>query len=159
MANLPFYITAPVIRKFLESKNPPKEMVLIIQKEVAQRICAKPPKMSILAVSVQFHANVKIISYISKKSFRPSPKVDSAIIKITPYQKYKKVNSKQFFKIVKAGFSHPRKQLTNNLANGLKLNKQKINNLLLKNGIKPKQRAETLFVNDWINLFNSIHNS
>ena len=152
ISNLPFYITAPVIRKFLESKNPPKEMILIIQKEVAQRICAKPPKMSILTVSVQFYADVKIVSYISKKSFRPIPKVDSAIIKIVPEKKYKDVDIDLFFKIVKAGFSHPRKQLANNLSNGLKLNKEKVNDLLLRNNIKPSQRAETLTINDWIKL-------
>ena len=156
VANLPFYITAPVIRKFLEIKNPPKEMTLIIQKEVAQRICAKPPKMSILAVSVQFFAKPKIISYVSKKSFYPQPKVDSAIIKIVPEKKYKDVDVDLFFKIVKAGFAHPRKQLANNIANGLKLNKQKINDLLLKNNIKPSQRAETLSINDWIKLSNML---
>ena len=167
VANLPFYITAPVIRKFLESKYPPEEMVLIVQKEVAQRICSKPPKMNILAVSVQFYAKPKIISYISRKSFWPSPKVDSAIIKIVPQKKYKDIDIDLFFKVVKAGFAHPRKQLTNNLTNGLalrlpnglKLNKQEVNDLLLKNNIKPSQRAETLAVQDWINLFNSIHNS
>ncbi len=161
VANLPFYITAPVIRKFLESKNPPKEMILIIQKEVAQRICAKPPKMSILAVSVQFYSKAKIISYLSKKSFYPRPKVDSAIIKIIPRKSVLPicVDPLLFFKIVKAGFSHPRKQLANNLPNGLKLNKQKVNDLLLKNNVKPSQRAETLRVQDWINLFSSIHNS
>lgn len=159
IASLPFYIATPVIRKFLESKNPPKEMILIIQKEVAQRICAKPPEMSILTVSVQFYADVKIISYISKKSFRPSPKVDSAIITIIPKRKYKNVDLGLFFKIVKAGFAHPRKQLLNNLANELKLNKQKISDLLLKNKIKSFQRAEALSIKDWVNLFNSIHKS
>ncbi len=168
VANLPFYITAPVIRKFLELKNPPKEMILIIQKEVAQRICPRPPKleerrrgkspkMNILAVSVQFYANVKIISYISKKSFYPQPKVDSAIIKIVPKKKYKNVDIDLFFKIVKAGFSHPRKQLANNLANGLKLSKKEINDLLLKNNIQPTQRAETLFINNWIKLSNMLN--
>ncbi|GAH99440.1 unnamed protein product [marine sediment metagenome] len=152
IANLPFYITAPVIRKFLESKHPPKEMVLIVQKEVAQRICSKPPKMNILAVSVQFYAKPKIISYVSKKSFWPSPKVDSAIIKIVPQKKYKDVNIDLFFKIVKAGFAHPRKQLANNLTNGLKLNKQEVNDLLLKNDVQPTQRAETLTINNWIQL-------
>ena len=159
IANLPFYITAPVIRRFLESKYPPKEMVLIVQKEVAQRICSKSPKMNILAISVQFYAKPKIISYISKKSFWPQPKVDSAIIKIVPQKKHKDVDVDLFFKIVKAGFSHPRKQLANNLTNGLKLNKQEVNDLLLKNNVKPSQRAETLAVQDWINLFNSIRNS
>jgi len=171
VANLPFYITAPVTRKFLESKYPPEEMVLIVQKEVAQRICSRPPKMNILAVSVQFYAKPKIISYISKKSFWPSPKVDSAIIKITPHTNCAKLglaqNKDKFFKIVKAGFSHPRKQLANNLINELamslpnrlKLNKQEVNDLLLKSGIKPSQRAETLTIQDWINLSNNIHNS
>ena len=142
-------------------------MVLIVQKEVAQRICSKSPKMNILAISVQFYAKPKIISYISKKSFWPQPKVDSAIVKIVPQKKHKDVDVDLFFKIVKAGFSHPRKQLANNLTNGLalrlpnglKLNKQEVNDLLLKNNIKPSQRAETLAVQDWINLFNSIHNS
>jgi len=153
IANLPFYITAPVIRKFLEAKYPPKEMVLIIQKEVAQRICAKPRKMSILAVSIQFYAKAKIISYISKKSFRPIPKVDSAIIKITPCAKPSLAQNKdKFFRIVKAGFSHPRKQLANNLSKMLKLDKKELSFLLLKNNIKPSQRAETLSIKDWIQL-------
>jgi len=152
IASLPFYITAPIIRKFLEIKNSPKEMILIVQKEVAQRICAKPPKMSILSVSVQFYANVKIISYISKKSFYPQPKVDSAIIKIVPGKKYKDVDIDLFFKIVKAGFAHPRKQLINNLSKMLKLDKKELSSLLLKNNIRPIQRAEALSINDWIKL-------
>ena len=151
VANIPFYITAPVIRKFLEIENPPKEMTLIVQKEVAQRICAKPPRMSILAVSVQFYADTKILSYISKRSFRPTPKVDSAIIKITPKKK-PEVDPEKFFKIVKAGFSQPRKQLINNLSSKLKINKKELGFLLLNRGIKPTQRAETLSINDWLDL-------
>ena len=153
VSNLPFYITAPVIRKFLESPSPPEKMVLIIQKEMAQRICASPPDMSILAVSVQFYAKPEIISYVSKKSFRPQPKVDGAIIKITPKNKTEtRVSAVNFFKVVKAGFSHPRKQLANNLAKELKLNKKELSSLLLQNNIQPSQRAETLFIDDWIKL-------
>ena len=163
IANLPFYLTAPVIRKFLEAVEvKPQHMVFIVQKEVAQRLCAKPPKMSILAVSVQFYAQVKIIDYISKKSFWPEPKVDSAIIKITPQPQ--KLTTRPglvdlFFKIVKAGFSHPRKQILNNLSGacpelveGLKLNKEKIKKWLSQNNIQPSQRAETLTIQDWLNL-------
>lgn len=150
--NLPFYITAPVIRKFLEHKNPPEEITLIIQKGVAQRICAKPPKMSILSVSVQFYAKPKIISYISKKSFWPCPKVDTAIIKISEINNLKQ-NKDLFFKIVKQGFSQPRKQLINNLSD--KTGKEKVKSWLLKNSIQPSQRAETLSINDWINLTNT----
>ncbi len=155
VGNLPFYITAPVIRKFLETKNQPKEMIFMIQKEVGQRICAKPPKMSLLAVSVQFYAKPKIVSYLPKNSFWPQPKVNSTIIKIIP-QKQTIVNAKLFFEVVKAGFAHPRKQLRNNLSKRLKMNKEKTEQWLLRNNIQPNQRAETLKVQDWINLTKTI---
>ena len=155
VANLPFYLTAPVIRKFLESKNPPKEMTLIVQKEVAQRVYARPPDMNLLAVSVQFYSKPKIISYISKKSFWPQPKVDSAILRITQIHADTKTDSHRFFKIVRAGFSQPRKQLINNLSKGLGLERNKAEKWLLKNGIQPSQRAETLSIGDWINLLQS----
>jgi len=153
IGNLPFYLTAPVIRQFLEADNPPKEMILVVQKEVGQRICAKPPKMSILANSVQFYAKPEIISYISKKSFWPSPKVDSAIIKISKKPLLaSKIDRNLFFKVVKAGFSQPRKQLINNLSKGLKIERENIKKWLLINKIQPSQRAETLNVEDWVNL-------
>jgi 16S rRNA (adenine1518-N6/adenine1519-N6)-dimethyltransferase len=156
VANLPFYLTAPVIRKFLEVENPPKEMILVIQKEVAQRICVKTPDMNLLAISVQFYAYPKIISYISKKSFWPKPKVDSAIIRIIPKEDKEKDASRDlFFKIVKAGFSQPRKQILNNLSSGLKIEKGEIITWLLQNNIKPAQRAETLEVGNWIKLAKS----
>jgi len=174
VANIPYYLTSPLIRKFLETENQPKEMVLMVQKEVAQRICARPPKMSLLAVSVQFYAKPEIISYISKKSFWPSPKVDSAITKISAFnQPRKSAFNQRFFKIVRAGFSQPRKQLINNLSKNLKvdelklistrrslalarvIDKIKVRDWLLKNKIQPTQRAETLNLEDWINLTKS----
>ena len=158
VGNLPFYLTAPVIRKFLELPEArPRAMVLVIQKEVGQRICAKPPDMNLLAVSVQFYAKPEIISYISKKSFWPQPKVDSAIFRITPpiNADRKLIDADLFFRIVKAGFSHPRKQLINNLSQSLELNREEVKNWLLKNDIRPTQRAETLSVRDWINLLQS----
>ena len=157
IANLPYYITSLVIRKFLENENQPKEMILMVQKEVAQRICSKPPKMNLLAASVQFYAKPEIISYVSKESFWPKPKVESAILKITPYNESKGwASTKAFFKIMKAGFSQPRKQLANNLVNVLKLNKEAVKSWLLKNNIKPEQRAETLEIDDWIKLTKDI---
>jgi 16S rRNA (adenine1518-N6/adenine1519-N6)-dimethyltransferase len=144
VANLPYYIATPVIRKFLESSLQPKLMVLMTQKEVAQRITARPPKMNLLAVSVQFYAEPEIVSFISKKSFWPQPKVDSAVLKITP--KPRMVGEKEktlFFKIVKAGFSQPRKQIANNLSKKLKLNKGQVILWLQKNNIRPTKRAET----------------
>jgi len=180
VANLPYYIVSPVIRKFLEGVEvKPRQMILMVQKEVAQRICNKPPNMSILAVSVQFYAKPEILFYVSKNSFWPRPKVDSAIIKITPFvwsEKFAWALSPRtnpfgiirgrhftsrrrasafrmlFFKIVKAGFSQPRKQIVNNLSKGLKIEKEKVSKRLLKNGINPTQRAETLKIEDWLNL-------
>ena len=156
VANLPYYITSPTIRMFLESDVKIDAMVLTIQKEVAQRICAKPPEMSILAVSVQFYAEPKIISYIKKENFWPRPKVDSAIIKLEiKDSRYQIPDSRYFFKVVKAGFSHPRKQLVNNLSGGLRINKEKVSEILRENGIKPEQRAETLTVEQWKTLANN----
>jgi len=153
VANLPYYITSPTIRNFLESKNKPRLMVLTLQKEVAQRICAKPPHMNLLSITVQFYAKTEIVSYLSKKSFWPQPKVDSAIIKITPSKNnfsFTPLFSEYFFKIVKAGFSNPRKKLVNNLSNMLKWKKALIENWLLKINVHPHQRAETLSVEQWI---------
>ena len=150
VANLPFYLTGPAIRKFLESVNPPASLTLIVQKEVAQRIAANPPQMSLLAISVQFYAQAKIIGYIKKDSFWPSPKVDSAIIRIDPHKNnYDKKSVEDFFKIVHAGFSHPRKQLANNLSKELGLDRGTAEVLLKLCGIDPAARAETLAVKDW----------
>lgn len=156
VANIPYYLTSPLIRKFLEIKTPPEMMVLMVQKEVAQRICSKPPNMSLLAVSVQFYAEPKIISFVKKESFWPKPEVDSAIIKITPQinTDRKQINTDLFFKIVKAGFSQPRKQLINNLLK-LKKDKEQVSQWLLENGINPHQRAETLHIENWISLTKS----
>jgi 16S rRNA (adenine1518-N6/adenine1519-N6)-dimethyltransferase len=157
VANLPYYIAAPIVRKFLETKNKPKVMVLLIQKEVAQRICSKPPRMNILAVSVQFYAGPEIISSVSRSSFWPQPNVESAIIKITPFKKdYDRKFAIKFFKIVKAGFKNPRKQLINNLSSGLKISKEITKVFLEKSGFSVKQRAETLSVENWKKLTKTI---
>jgi len=156
VANIPYYLTSPLIRLFLESPKPPQGIVLLIQKEVAQRICAKPPKMNLLAVSVQFYSQPKIISYVSKKSFRPQPKVDSAIIKIGQIKKPKNINIKKFFQIVKAGFSSPRKQLVNNLFQKLNLDREKIKKALTECEINIQVRAQNLSVEDWIKLSSKI---
>ena len=185
VGNLPFYLAAPVIRQFLEVVDvkhrasacggegkdedkvliAPKQMVLVVQKEVAQRICAKPPEMSILAVSVQFYAKPEIETFVPKKSFWPQPKVDGAIIKIIPKKLSTRPGSVDlFFKIVKAGFSQPRKQLINNLSKEFlpagrqgNLNREKVKDWLSKNNVQPNQRAETLTVENWISLTKSFN--
>lgn len=151
VANIPYYLTSPLIRKFLEAEKQPECMVLMIQKEVAERICAKPPKMSLLAVSVQFYAKPEIISLVSKNSFYPVPKVDSAIIKIIP-QRIPKIDAGKFFELVKMGFSAKRKMLINNLK-GFDVRGSKLEDIFDKIGLDRKLRAENLTIDDWIKLY------
>ncbi|MDD4467465.1 MAG: 16S rRNA (adenine(1518)-N(6)/adenine(1519)-N(6))-dimethyltransferase RsmA [Candidatus Pacebacteria bacterium] len=154
VANIPYYITSFFIRRFLESKNKPKKMVLTIQKEVANRICSNPPNMSLLSVSVQYYAKPRLIMKISKNSFWPKPKVDSAIVEITPFLLPKEEKTDYFFKVVRAGFSQPRKQIINNLSKELNVPKDKIIELLLKNGFSPKKRPGDFSIEDWMKLTN-----
>jgi len=152
VANIPYYLTSHLIRTLLESENQPKEIVLLIQKEVAQRICASIPRMNLLSISVQFYGNPEIISIIPKEDFWPEPKIDSAIIKIANIKKPENVNIKKFFKLIKAGFSSPRKQLANNLSNNLNLNKEEIKKALAECNLNIQARASNLEIKDWINL-------
>lgn len=157
VGNLPFYLTASLVREFLEgAEKRPLKMILVVQKEVAQRICSKPPHMGLLAVSVQLYSGPKIISYISKKAFWPQPEVDAAIVSV-PITKYKlqKINKDLFFEIVRAGFSRPRKQLANNLSKCWGIRKPEIRSWLQKNNIQPDQRAEALSLADWKKLTKS----
>jgi 16S rRNA (adenine1518-N6/adenine1519-N6)-dimethyltransferase len=155
VANIPYYITAPLIRALLELTPPPDEITLMVQKEVAQRISEVPPNMSLLSVSVQYYANPKILFYVSKNCFWPIPQVDSAIITLSPYREHSP-NALKFFKIAKAGFAYPRKQLLNNLSVGLKLDKDKIKAAFEEAGLNYSQRAETLTIGDWERLTETI---
>ena len=153
VANLPFNVAAPLIRKFLESTNQPELMVLMVQKEVAEKIVAKPgdSERGILTLSVEFYGNASIIATVSKNSFRPQPKVDAAIIKIVPAIKGD-IEPKLFFRIVKAGFAAKRQQIHNSLAATLRMPKDEVNNILKSSNIDPIKRAEDLSLEDWINL-------
>lgn len=155
VANLPYYITSKIIRKFLEEKNLPKEMVLLVQKEVAQRICAVPPRMSTLAISVQFYGKPKMIDIVPREAFYPTPQVDSAILKIETYKTpiFHDVNPEKFFRLVKAGFSEKRKQLANSISGSFGEDKNKITEILKKAGIHPERRAETLTLAEWRTLY------
>jgi 16S rRNA (adenine1518-N6/adenine1519-N6)-dimethyltransferase len=149
VASLPFNITSLVLKKFLSEQPKPNLMVLILQKEVAEKIVARPPKMSLLAVSVQFYGNPKIVARISKGNFWPQPGVDSAIVKITLTGPTSRKFEDRFFKIVKAGFSSPRKKLVNNLT---LIKKEELLQIFQKLGLKPNVRAQELSVENWINL-------
>lgn len=150
VANIPYYLTSYLIRLLLESKNQPQEITLLVQKELAQRMCSSAPKMNLLSVSVQFFGEPEIISFVPKESFWPEPKVDSAIIKIKNIKKPDNINIKKFFKLVRAGFSSPRKQLANNLSKKLYLNKEEIKKALAECCLNIQARAENLEIRDWI---------
>lgn len=162
VANLPYNVATFLIRRWLELKNPPKLMVLMIQKEVAQRIIAEPPYANLLGTSIQFYANAEIIDYVKKESFWPRPKVDAAIIKITPrrnerYQSIGRARSFSFFKVVKAGFSQPRKQLIGNLVKKLKMPRERFIEIFQNLNISNTARAENLSLDQWLLLANSIY--
>lgn len=151
VANIPYYITSHLLKTIFEEWPRPELIVLTVQKEVAQRIMAKPPHMNLLALSVQFYSDPKIIGYISRGSFRPMPKVDSAIIKLVP-KKDIPANQDLFFKLIKAGFTGKRKQLANNLSKNLGIPKDKVIGILQKLGLDEKIRAESLSIIKWSEL-------
>ena len=157
VANIPYYITAPIIRLFLESNKSPEKIILMVQKEVAQRLSADPGQMSLLAVAAQYYADVEYLFTVPREDFNPVPKVDSAIIKLkVKSQKLKTEDSKDFFRIVKIGFSAKRKTLVNNLANGLQREKKEIENMLLQQGFNENVRAQELSVDNWKSLTQEI---
>lgn len=152
VANIPYYITAPIIKLFLETEFPPSEMILMVQKEVAERISAKPGEMSILAVSVQYYTEPEYLFTVSKTAFEPVPKVDSAVIKVIRNKEQKTRNKdevKKFFRIVRAGFSAKRKTLANNLSSSLKLDKKTVEEKIESIGFLKNVRAQELGVEDW----------
>jgi 16S rRNA (adenine1518-N6/adenine1519-N6)-dimethyltransferase len=153
VANLPYYITSPVLRHFLEASAKPKLMIIMVQKEVAETIVAKPGEMSLLSVSVQFYGEPRIISYVSAQCFYPAPKVDSAIVRIDPYPQPPLADSRGFFEVVRAGFTAPRKQLANSLAQGLGVAKAEALSLLEAADIIPQRRGETLTLEEWARLW------
>ena len=150
-ANLPYYITSLVLRHFLEAASKPRSMVVMVQWEVAEEIAATPGRMSLLSIGVQLYGAPEIIARVPAASFYPPPQVDSAILKITPYDQppVEVGDEAGFFSLTRAGFSAARKQLANSLANGLGVPKAETLGLLEKAGIEPTRRAETLALEEW----------
>jgi len=155
VANLPYYITSPVIRHFLESPWKPSLMVIMVQKEVGEAIAAAPGKMSLLSVIVQFYSKPAIVAYVPAASFYPSPKVDSVVLRLDVYPKpfVEVANIESFFDIVRCGFCAPRKQLRNSLAKALEMPGSQVTLILEKAGIEAKRRAETLSLEEWKELW------
>jgi 16S rRNA (adenine1518-N6/adenine1519-N6)-dimethyltransferase len=155
VANIPYYLTSNLIRSLLEAQNPPRLMVLLVQKEVAQRILAKPGDMSVLAFSVQYYAQAEFVIDVNKELFEPIPKVDSAVIKITRLNKPAfESDTKKLFRLVKASFGEKRKMLRNSLAGGLGIETSMVLELLETSGVAPTARAQELSMQDWENLYN-----
>ena len=161
VANLPYYITAPTFRHFLESANPPRLLVVMVQYEVAQRIVAAPGDLSLLGVSIQFYGKPDIVAHVPARAFYPAPKVDSAILRVDLKDEvplaYKQRDS--FFRLVQAGFSERRKQIHNSLARGLHRKDAEVQALLKAAGIDPGRRAETLSIEEWLQLWHEMTNS
>jgi len=154
VANLPYYITQPIIRHFCEARLKPQIMVIMVQKEVAQNITAQPGDLSLLAISVQFYGKPEIVGYVSARNFYPAPKVDSAILKITMYSQppLNVTSEESFFKVVRAGFSARRKQVANSLSHGLDIPKPAVLSLMEKAGVLPQKRPENLTLEEWAHL-------
>ena len=155
VANLPYYITSPVLSHFLESERKPEMMVVMVQKEVAEEIAAMPGKMSLLSLGIQLYGQPEIVIPVPSECFYPEPAVDSALLKIIPH-----VNplvdipdTEKFFSFVRAGFSAARKQLVNSLSNGLGASKSEMQELLDDAGISASRRAETLSLEEWAHLW------
>jgi 16S rRNA (adenine1518-N6/adenine1519-N6)-dimethyltransferase len=151
VANIPYYITSPIIRHLLETSVPPSLAVLMVQKEVAERICAEPGDLSLLAVSVQLYATPELLFPVPASAFTPQPKVDSAVLRLVPHSAplLPDIDREKFFEVVRAGFSQKRKQLANSLSAALQLPKAEVVTWLTAAGIDPERRAETLSIDEW----------
>jgi 16S rRNA (adenine1518-N6/adenine1519-N6)-dimethyltransferase len=151
VANLPYYITAAVLRHLLESTPRPELMVLTVQLEVAQRLTAQPGEMSLLAISVQYYGPVRQVARIKAGSFYPRPEVDSAVVRVDLDRDPPLTGPDErcFFRVVRAGFSQRRKQLRNSLKAGLGIPAKEVEAALTAAGIDPRRRAETLSLDEW----------
>jgi 16S rRNA (adenine1518-N6/adenine1519-N6)-dimethyltransferase len=158
VANIPYYLTSNLIRILSESPNQPELMVLLVQKEVAERLAAQPGQMSLLSVSAQLYYRPKLGPVVRAELFEPPPKVDSQVIILTrhPDPLFNKLDTKHYFKVVKAGFSGRRKKLRSSLAAGLSISKLQADELLKQAGIDGDLRAQNLSLQDWHKLYTAV---
>ena len=154
VANIPYYLTSNLLRIMSEAPNHFSKSALLVQKEVARRVCAGPGDMSLLSVSVQLYCNAELDEVVPARLFTPPPKVDSQILKLTHLERPRfDVDQKEFFKLVKAGFSERRKKLRSSLSSGLHIDKPEAEALLKKAKIDPNLRAQALSLDDWHKLY------
>ncbi len=155
VANIPYYITSPILHYFIEASPKPSLMVVMVQKEVGEAIVAEPGEMTVLSVSLQVYSKPRIIAYVPSESFYPPPKVDSAIIRfdMLPEPAVTVADINNFLTFVRCGFRSPRKQLRNSLAQGLGIKQNEVTPLLTEAKIEPQRRPETLNLNEWQRLY------
>jgi 16S rRNA (adenine1518-N6/adenine1519-N6)-dimethyltransferase len=154
VANIPYYLTSKLMQYFLEMEHSPVILVLMVQKEVGERVVAQAGDLSILGISVQIYADVEIAATVPKDSFWPVPEVDSVVLKITPKDKYPEIRDKKlFFRIIKMAFAGKRKQIQNTISHGFDLSKPDVEKLLEKAGIEPATRPQDIEIAQWIKLY------
>lgn len=160
VSNLPYYAGTPIIRNFLESSHPPEVMVVMVQREVASEMAAVPGKMGMLSVAMQMYADVEKLFDVPPSAFRPPPKVTSTVVKLIPLggNRLKLDNTDNFFRIVRAGFSNPRKQLHNSLARGLGVEPSWVRPVFEDAGIDSARRPATLSIAEWGTLYHAWRN-
>lgn len=158
VANVPYYITSKIIEKLMTASNRPSVIVILVQKEVAERIVARPGGMSILAISAQIFAKTHLGIEIPRQFFTPVPKVDSQVVVLEMRDKplVLEKDQKAFFRVVKAGFANKRKKLRSSMSAGLAISKSDTEKLLRQAGIDPDLRAEDLSIDDWIRLMRGV---
>lgn len=156
VANLPYSITAKFFRQFLELGPKPTEIIVMIQKEVAQRLCAPVGEMSLIALSAQLFAQPEILFTVSSQSFWPAPEVESAVVKLSLKRDLGSTDVKKLFRLAKMGFAAKRKQLHNNLSGGLGLTSDEVKAIFKKFGWREDIRAQDLGVDDWIKLTTAV---
>ncbi|MFA5124543.1 MAG: 16S rRNA (adenine(1518)-N(6)/adenine(1519)-N(6))-dimethyltransferase RsmA [Patescibacteria group bacterium] len=155
VANLPYSITAAFLKLFLETGPKPTEMILMLQKEVAKRLMAKPGEMSLLSLSAQLFGEPQILFEVGRGCFWPAPAVDSAVVRIKLKQP-SPAGAKQVFRLARIGFAAKRKQMKNNLSGGLHLPEKQVRSILIGLGMDEKIRAQDLGVEDWVKLAETI---
>lgn len=158
VANIPYYLTSKLIRVLCEAPNSFSRAALLIQREVAERVCAEQGDMSLLSVSTQFYCEVSLGIFVPKEFFVPPPKVDSQVLELRRRDQplFQDVETKTFFRIARAGFSQKRKTLLNSLSAGLRLDKGSTETIIRRANIDPKSRAQTLSLEQWHDLYKAI---
>jgi 16S rRNA (adenine1518-N6/adenine1519-N6)-dimethyltransferase len=149
VANIPYYITAPIIRMLLSLSIRPERIVLMVQEEVAERLAASPGKMSILSVMAQYYADVRKEIFVPKTAFYPVPKVDSMIVKLVPKRTFDREEDRKLFRVVRAGFAARRKTLSNNISSSFHIPRDEVEAIFSEIGLDPMIRAQELHVGDW----------